>query len=512
MIELLSNAEMAAADTLATRRGIDSLLLMENAGCAVAAAVAASCPRGERIGVVAGPGNNGGDGFVAARVLAERGYHVTVALLGELSALKGDCAAMARKWAGAVTPAGGYDLTQDSVLVDALFGAGLDRPLEGQARAVVERMNASGRPIVAVDLPSGINGTTGEVMGAAVRAGQTVTFFRRKWGHVLLPGRLHCGPVAVADIGIPAGVLDDIAPRTFVNGRALWISQFPVPAPDTHKYQRGHVVAIVGPIAFSGAGRLAALGALRAGAGLVTMACPRETLAVAAATSPSLMVRAADSSADLQGLLADPRINAVVIGPGGGAGPDMRAKVAVALTGKRAAVLDADALTSFVDEPKNLFTMLATHPDSPAILTPHEGEFRRIFSKKSQKPPVKQKLEETREASHEAAAVIVRKGADTIIAAPDGRAAINENAPPWLATAGAGDVLAGIIAGLRAQGMPAFEAACAGVWIHGEAGKALGPGLISQDLPGALPAIYRSLYARAAPLRMTTPGSDGEAD
>lgn len=497
MIELLSTAEMSRADALAVARGIPSLRLMENAGRAVADAVAASVPSGAPVCIVAGPGNNGGDGFVAARILMERGYSVTVATLGDLSALKGDCAVMAGQWRGPVTQAADHDFKLYAILVDALFGAGLDRPLEGGARQVVERMNAAGIPIFSVDLPSGINGTIGQVMGIAVRARRTITFFRRKWGHVLMPGRAHCGSVSVADIGIPADVLGDIAPRTFANECALWIGTFPVPAADAHKYRRGHVVTVVGPLSHSGAGRLAALAALRAGAGLVTMACPREALAIAASTSPSLMLRAADDATELRSLLADPRINAVVIGPGGGVGSDMRAKVAAAFDGPRAAVLDADALTSFVDEPKNLFTMLATHRDSAAILTPHDGEFARIFSKKSQKSPVKQKLEETREASHEAAAVIVRKGPDTIIAAPDGRAAINENAPAWLATAGAGDVLAGIIAGLRAQGMPAFEAACAGVWIHGAAGQAVGPGLISEDLPGALPGIYRDLFAMA---------------
>jgi len=501
MIELLSNSEMTEADRLAIASGISGTALMANAGRAVADVVAARHPLGTRIAVVAGPGNNGGDGFVAAHRLAERGYPVRVLVHGDRDRLKGDAAQAAESWKGTTERASPDSLSGAQVIVDALFGAGLDRAIEAEAKALIEAINAHGAMVVAVDLPSGINGSTGAIMGAAVTASETVTFFRRKPGHLLLPGRLKCGRVTVADIGIPADVLDTIEPRTFVNAPALWRDLFPVPQAHGHKYTRGHAVVLSGTMSSTGAARLAARGALRAGAGLVTLATPREALAINAAASLSIMVRPCDGVAEFSGLLADRRVNAVVMGPGGGTGTPMRELVLSALDGPRAVVLDADALTSFVDDPKKLFTSLKSHHESLAILTPHEGEFSRLFKEQCQKSTVKQKLKECLDASHEAGAIVVLKGADTVVAAPDGRAAIAENAPPWLATAGSGDVLAGLIGGLCAQGMPPFEAACAGVWLHGECGVEAGPGLISEDLAERIPAVYRRLFAEIAELR-----------
>jgi ADP-dependent NAD(P)H-hydrate dehydratase / NAD(P)H-hydrate epimerase len=501
MIELLSNSEMAEADRLAIASGISGASLMANAGRAVADAVAARHPLGTRIVVVAGPGNNGGDGFVVARRLSERGYPVRVLFLGERDRLKGDAADAAKAWTGTTERASADSLLGAQVIVDALFGAGLDRAVEGEARALIEAINAHTASVIAVDLPSGINGSSGAVMAAAVTAAETVTFFRRKPGHVLLPGRQKCGRVTVADIGIPASVLAAIKPHTFVNAPALWRDRFPLPRLEGHKYSRGHALVLSGGLSSTGAARLAARAALRAGAGLVTLATPREALVVNAVASLSVMVRPCDGVAEFSGLLADRRINAVVVGPGGGTGPQMAELVLAALAGDRAAVLDADALTSFVDDPNRLFTALRRHDESFAVLTPHDGEFSCLFNGKEQKDAVKQKLKETLAASHEAGAVVVRKGADTVIAAPDGRAAISENAPPWLATAGSGDVLAGLIGGLRAQGMPAFEAACAGVWLHGECGSEAGPGLIADDLPECLPPVYRRLFQDIAEAR-----------
>ncbi|HVY20109.1 MAG TPA: NAD(P)H-hydrate dehydratase [Bauldia sp.] len=496
-MELLSTAEMAEADRLTIGGGIPGIDLMENAGRAVARAVLAAFPRGKRIAVVAGPGNNGGDGFVAARQLAAQGHEVRVLLCGDRTKLKGDALLAADTWTGTVEFAAPGALAQADVdvIVDALFGAGLDRPVRGDALAIIEAINASGIPAVAVDLPSGINGNSGAVMGAAVRAARTVTFFRRKPGHVLLPGRTYCGPVEVAQIGISDSVLATLKPKTFANEPALWSGQFPVPRVDAHKYTRGHAVVVSGGMSHTGAARLSARGALRAGAGLVTIASPREALAVNAAQSLAVMVRPVDGAVELAALLQDARLNALVIGPGGGVGPEMREMVKAALAGRRDVVLDADALTSFADNPKTLVKALENRPESCAILTPHEGEFVRFFKSVEQIPSVKQKLEAARAASHETSAIVVLKGPDTVVAAPDGRAAIAGNAPPYLATAGAGDVLAGMIAGLLAQGMPGFEAACGAVWLHGKAAQVAGPGLISEDLPEALPAVYRRIYA-----------------
>lgn len=496
MNELLTNAEMGEADRLAIAGGVAGIDLMEQAGRAVAAAVVARYRSGSRVVVVVGPGNNGGDGFVAARILAERGYRVRLLLVGDVGRLKGDAAIAAQRFSGPVEVArpGELDGTAD-VVIDALFGAGLDRPVEGLPRTMIEAMNAQAAPVVAVDLPSGINGSSGAVMGVAVRAAQSITFFRKKTGHLLLPGRFYCGPTAVADIGIPDAVLARIGSKAFENSPALWRHQFPVPQGAGHKYDRGHAVVVSGPSWSTGAARLAARGALRAGAGLVTMASPREALAVNAAANLAIMVRPVDGAEQLGRFLADRRLNALAVGPGLGVGEATRALVHAALAGERAVVLDADAITSFAERPQDLAEALLARRDRATILTPHEGEFARYFGALDGRTQAGSKLDRARLAAQLCGAVVVLKGADTVVAAADGRAAIAGNAPAYLATAGAGDVLTGISAGLLAQGMPAFKAAAAAVWLHGEAAGAFGPGLIAEDLPEALPQVYRALLA-----------------
>jgi hydroxyethylthiazole kinase-like uncharacterized protein yjeF len=331
-------------------------------------------------------------------------------------------------------------------------------------------------------------------MGTAVRATESVTFFRRKPGHLLLPGRLHCGALTVADIGIPETVLKRVRPHIFANAPALWAELFPVPRPAAHKYSRGHALVVSGGLSHTGAGRLAARGALRAGAGLVTIASPSDALAVNAAASLAVMVRSVDTDGALAEMLADPRINAVVLGPGGGVGPRLRQMVLAALTGERAVVLDADALMTFAEDGEALFSAIRARQGAPTVLTPHEGEFARLFKKADRLTELSSKCDRAIVAAASAGATILLKGADTVVASPPGRVSIADNAPPWLATAGSGDVLAGMVAGLMAQGMPAFEAASAAVWLHGEAGNEAGPGLIAEDLPEALRAVYRRLF------------------
>ena len=496
MIEILSNAEIADADRIAIAGGIPGIELMERAGAAVAHAVVARHPTGSQVVVVAGPGNNGGDGLVAARLLASRGYGVRVLLVGEAERIKGDAALAAKSWSGPLMPAEPASLANNGdadLVIDALFGAGLDRPVEGLPRAMIEGMNAQPAPVLAVDLPSGINGTSGAVMGTAVKAVRTVTFFRKKPGHLLLPGRIHCGAVSVADIGVPASVLARIAPRTFENVPALWRESFPVPQLTGHKYDRGHAVVVSGSLWSTGAARLAARGALRAGAGLVTIASPSEALSVNAAANLAVMVRPVDGPGDLAKFLADRRLNALGIGPGVGVGEATCELVLTSLGGERAVVLDADAITSFSGDPPRLAEALRARSGRATILTPHEGEFSRYFGSLDSRTKVGSKLERARLAAQIGGSVVVLKGGDTVVAAADGRAAIAANAPPYLATAGAGDVLTGMTAGLLAQGMPAFEAAAAAVWLHGEAARKFGPGLISEDLPDTLPQVYRTL-------------------
>lgn len=491
-MEVLTVSEMTQADQITIKGGTSGFALMQRAGMAVADAAAAMAERGPIL-VVAGRGNNGGDGFIAAAGLAARGRDVAVILLCDRATLTGDAALAAAEWQGPVLPCDPAAVGQPSLIVDALFGAGLNRPVKGDPNAMIAAMNASGVPILSVDLPSGVNGDTGEVMGIAVEAAATVTFFRRKPAHLLLPGRVHCGEVHVADIGIEPDVLDDIAPRTFENLPELWEDTFPSPQIDGHKYARGHAVVVSGDLMSTGAARLAARAALRAGAGLVTLASPRDALVINAAALTAVMIRETDTRDQFATLLADKRLNTCVIGPGAGIGERTRGFVGAALSAQRYLVLDADALTSFADDPEALFAEIKMQDHPQIVLTPHEGEFGRLF-KQALPSGVSSKLERTRAAASCSGAVVLLKGADTVIAAPDGRAAITANAPPWLATAGSGDVLAGFIGGLLAQGAPAFEAACIGAWLHGEAGQEFGPGLIAEDLPDVLPMVFRNLY------------------
>ncbi len=503
-LELLTTAEMAEADFLAVTAGVPSLTLMENAGRAVADEAQRMVRFGAVIAVLCGPGNNGGDGFVAARLLSLRGFDVQVALLGERGALKGDAAEMARRWTGATLTADAWRADDCDLIVDALFGAGLSRPLDGAAAALVAKVNASGKAVLAVDVPSGLDGNAGQAHGPVAQATRTITFFRRKPGHVLLPGRTLCGPVVVADIGIPASVLETIKPAIGANAPALWSTSFPWPRGDGHKYSKGHVIVVSGPAHRTGAARLGARGALRVGAGLVTVASPPDAIAVNAAHLTAIMLEPFDGPRGLAAVLDDDRRNAVLIGPGTGVSLTTRLLTAVALEYDASVVLDADALTSFtidrdvVPEARflddadpvvwALFEHIKEKPARPVVLTPHEGEFKRVFGELPGS-----KVERALAAAKQAGAVVVLKGADTVIAAPDGRAAINENAPPWLATAGSGDVLAGVLTGLLAQGMPAFEAACAAVWLHGECARLFGPGLIAEDLPEMLPRVLNAL-------------------
>src|SRR5436190_16297287 len=492
-MEVLTPAEMERADRLTIAAGRPGFALMLSAGQAVAKA-AMELVEGGPILVVAGPGNNGGDGFVAAAELAARGREVSVILLCERDSLQGDAASAARGWKYPVLPFNPQAIGKPALIIDALFGAGLNRPVKGDPLEMIEAINANGAPVLAIDLPSGISGTSGAVMGAAINAVETVTFFRRKPAHLLMPGRKHCGRVRVADIGIDAHVLEEIRPQTSENVPDSWRSFFPVPDIDGHKYARGHAIVLSGELASTGAARLAARGALRAGAGLVTMASPRDALAVNAAALTAIMVRPADTVVEFADILNDKRLNACVIGPGAGVSERTRDLVHTALSAKRGLVLDADALTSFAEAPERLFEQIKASEDGEVVLTPHEGEFPRLFSDISNKHPGRSKLERVRAAAERSGAVVLLKGPDTVVASPDGRATIASNAPPWLATAGAGDMLAGMIAGMLAQGVTAFEAASIAVWMHGEAAREAGPGLNAEDLSEVLPAVFRRLY------------------
>lgn len=506
---LLTPAEMGRADALTIAGGVSGERLMENAGYAVADSICARFSQGARAIVLCGMGNNGGDGFVIARVLKQRGFIVRVALaLPEgmtVRDLKGDAAGAERAWRGETLPATPDLFEGTTIIVDALYGAGLSRDVSGRDAELIAAVNAAraeGARVYAVDLPSGIDGRTGEVRGTAIVADETITFFRRKPGHLLLPGRTHCGHLRLAQIGIGPDVLTEIAPATVANGPALWAECWPNAALDSHKYSRGAALVASGPLMSCGAARLAAESALRAGAGIVTVATPSDAIATVAAWRAAFVVKPAADMAALGKLLDESRLRAAVIGPGLGLGDDVWPAIRAALDGHTALVLDADAITQAARRPDEAFVLIKAR-EGGTVLTPHEGEFKRLF------PDIDgSKLDRARAAAARSGAVVLLKGPDTVIAHPDGRAAINENATATLATAGSGDVLAGIIGGLLAGGRPAFEATALAVWMHGEAGRIAGPGSLADEIAVAL----RDVLAKGCPETQRTSEGRDETD
>lgn len=491
---ILTPEEMGRADRLAIKRGpLDGVGLMRRAGAAVADIAMTRFPGAAHVHVLCGPGNNGGDGYVAATILAASGVEVSV-WTGGSPRPGSDAAAVAAECPVQPRDIAGFEPERGSIVIDALYGAGLARALDGPAAAAVEKVTAAGTPVVAVDLPSGLSGESGEVLGTAFRAAVTVTFVRKKPGHLLYPGRALCGELVVADIGISDAVVAEIGSHAFENLPSLWLERFPQPADDTYKYRRGHVAVFSGGPASTGAARLSAMAAARVGAGAVTLLSPPAALAVNAVHLTSIILRRVDSGDDAAAFLKERDPAALVIGPGLGLSEDtvavIRAAVAAGGDRPRTVVLDADALTLIARDVG--FGAFGVEGGPVTILTPHEGEFGRLFPD-LRGPGAGSKLAKARAAAVRARSVIVYKGPDTVIASPDGRAAINSNGTPLLATAGSGDVLTGIIAGLAAQGMPAFEAACAGVWMHAEAASAFGPGVIAEDLPGMLPVVLRQV-------------------
>ncbi len=484
---LLEPVEMAMADRLTIEGGVAGIKLMENAGYGVADVICRRYSQGTRVLIVCGVGNNGGDGFVVARVLKLRGFIVEVALAfpdGFARAdLKGDARLASDAYRGDARPVAEADFSRPTVIVDALYGAGLSRDVTGADAATVAAINAAhraGARVYAVDLPSGIDGRTGAVRGVAVEADESVTFFRRKPGHILLPGRLHAGSVKLIDIGIRPAVLATIAPSAFANGPDLWRSVWPRLAADAHKFSRGAAVLASGPAHACGAIKLAAEAALRAGAGIVTIACPPDAVTAIASHRAAPVIRPVDDGPALLAAFDDPRLRAGLIGPGFGLGDAHAATLAGVLAKAVPLVLDADALTLAARDAAAVFAAIAGRAGA-VVMTPHEGEFARLF------PDITgSRLDRARQAAARSGAIVLLKGPDTVIADPTGRAALNENATAALATAGSGDILAGIITGLLSTGVPAFEAAAMAAWLHGEAGRRAGPGSIADDIAAEL--------------------------
>lgn len=481
---LLTTAEMAATDAVAVASGISTDRLMAAAGRAVADATPIDGP----IAVLCGPGNNGGDGFVAARLLKDRGAAVSVFADGPP---RGDGAAAraAFQWQGTVGTLAKFAPSPGMVVIDALYGAGLTRPIDGAAAGTVARLNGSEARVVAVDVPSGLHGDSGQASGHVVRATRTITFFRAKPGHYLWPGRALCGELIVADIGLEARHLATAAsPSIFLNNPGLWGHAMPHRSAESHKYQRGHCLAISGPELQTGASRLSAQSALNAGAGAVSLAGDRAALRIQAAHVTAIMLKEAPTAPELAALLAATRFASAIVGPGTGVSQQTREKIDVLLASGKPLVLDADALTVMVG---HLEKLAGRAGSAPLVLTPHAREFQRLFGDQLATEPVfaglprtlqTSKVEMARAAARLVNGVVVYKGIDTVIADADGRAAINCNGGPELATAGSGDVLAGVIAANLAQGMPAFEAAASAVWLHAACGASYGIGLTADRL------------------------------
>ena len=490
---LLTADQMQQVDRNAASQGFCTYTSMQRAGMAVADGVRTLMGDPCKVLVLIGPGNNGGDGAIAAVELLAHGYEVELVSISNAPAEGSDAFRAYQQWQQSTPAMTSSDTSWSShqleiqvesaaVIIDAMFGAGLSRPLSSSLEQLVNLINSSSAKVVAVDVPSGLNGNTHCIHGACIQADMTVTFFLRKPAHVLFPGRKVCGKLLLAQIGLSAEQLGGEKLQCWLNGPALFKDKLPHCEVNGHKFNRGHVLVRSGPVQSTGAARLCAETALYSGAGLVTVATTTEAMATNAAHLTAVMLQQIDTQDEWAESLTDHRINTVAVGPGNGLSEQTRQCVIASLQAEKHCVLDADALSCWQDPEHNSVLIRSLKLCSPTtVLTPHAGEFKRLFGEfLPEKFP--SKLHQTREAARLVDSIIVYKGADTVIAAPDGRASINANAPPWLATAGAGDVLAGLIAALLAQGTPAFEAACAAVWLHGAAAENLGYPLCAEDM------------------------------
>jgi hydroxyethylthiazole kinase-like uncharacterized protein yjeF len=482
---VLTCDEVRQCEARAVAAGVSLSELMTRAGRACAEALDRRYPKG-RVVVLAGPGNNGGDAFVAATRLVEFGRDVALRELAPGGARTAEGEAASKAWTGPRSPLSDLQLRPGDIVLDGLFGAGLSRALAGEAARAAERVNAFTAPVVAIDIPSGLNGDTGAIAGPVIRAKLTVTFGAKKPAHVLQPAAELCGDVEIVEIGFGPFITDIGGGRLMENAPPLWADRLAWPTPSSHKHTRGRLAVVSGGLAHTGAARLAAQAGLRIGAGAVTLLTPPSALMVAASSVTAVMT---SSFADADELvkLTD-KASAVVIGPAAGVTEDTRRNVEALIEAGRRLMLDADALTVL----SRNATSLSRIAGRDIVLTPHAGEFERVFPGVLAAAP--SRIEAVRTAAAQAGVVVLLKGFDTVIAAPDGRAVVNTHASPFLATAGSGDVLSGIVGGLMAQGLAPFDAACTGAWMHGDAGLRAGPGMTAEDLDGALRETVAGLY------------------
>lgn len=486
MFEILTADEMKQADLAAVKSGTPAVDLIRSAAAGLAGAIQRNMPPG-RVLFLCGKGNNGADGFAAAEILRDKeGWEVRVACLEKVKDLKGDAAKIAKAFGG-TTESLNSNLSVHStdLVIDAVFGTGFEGDLPPELVILFDKIRSKKIPVIAADIPSGINATTGAIAEGTLKPAMTVVFCRKKIAHVLQPARSFCGKQHIALVSIDDETIAALGTQTFENTPALWLNSFPFPRADMHKYDRGHVV-VYGGNDRTGAACLAAHAAQRSGAGVVSITSSPDAALVYKLYRASIMVDTWQTPDDYKALMRDERKNTLLLGPGAGADERLKDAVIAALEFNKTLVLDADALTVFKDDPKALFDKLSPQH----ILTPHEGEFARLFGSLEGS-----KLARARAAAKTANAIIILKGSDTVIAAPDGTAVINTNAPPILAIAGAGDVLAGLVSGFVAQGMPPFMASLAGVWLQAEAAKTHGIGLTAEDIIHQIPQTLKRLFS-----------------
>jgi hydroxyethylthiazole kinase-like uncharacterized protein yjeF len=487
--EILSTGDCGCCDIYAQNHGVTGFELMLAAGAAVAERVQSIWSM-RPVVVLCGPGNNGGDGYVCATVLLEAGWPVRVISVEDPSALSGDAKIAAQQWSGRSDRVGQASVSGAEIIIDALFGAGLTRAVTGPIASLISQVNGSSAAVVAIDLPSGVGGDAGLMGEQAVDADVTVTFHRPKTAHYLEPEASLCGDVYLADIGIPTGWNKEIEPAALHNNPGLWLSRLPRRLASTHKHRRGRLIVFSGPMSTTGAARLAAQAGLGIGAGLVTLASPPAALAVNAAASTTVMVARLEDQSAACDFLSEKRASASILGPAAGVGTTTRDLVTSATAFDAPIVIDADGLTSFAGQTADLQTLLR----SQDVITPHAGEFERLFP--GLMAARANKLEAVKEAAIRTGCVVVLKGADTVIASDGETPVINRHASASLATAGSGDVLAGCIGGLIAQGMNSFAACCAAVWIHGDISLSYGPGLMADNLINGIPESLGRLERR----------------
>ena len=486
MVEyILSNEEMIEADRMTIASGISSIQLMENAGKAVFKNIPTK--NINKILLLIGPGNNGGDGFVVARLLIEAGVSVDIYFYNN-GKISNDCKTNKDKINSQRIISEIKDYSDYTYVIDALFGTGFTKNIPNQLETIFSKIKKNKIPVYAIDIPSGINGNSSIVNGDCLECVKTITFFNKKKCHYLYPGKKFCGEVIVEDIGIKTDIFKAMKPKIRNNNPELWIKEFPFPSSLDHKYSRGLLIINCGPIYKTGAARLAGRSAMRVGAGAVKLICDDEAAKVLEPQISVELISVVKEKNEIQQIFKDRKVSSILVGPGNEINDETKSRTLLALAFVKHVVIDADAITCFEKNPKELF--VDTYPHT--ILTPHEGEFRRLFG--DEIASIEDKVVKTVEASKLAGSIVVLKGADTIIANPEGQAVINSSEAPYLATAGSGDVLAGIIASLVGDNkMSAFNAACAGTWIHSKLGELIGAGLIAEDLIDNIPLIIKKL-------------------